>query len=84
VVGSRRHRNQLTPEQQKIYDHATKLADEGGPCCCKCWRWTAFQGQAKELIVRRRYTAQQIAEVWDLEDGCGGSDDAHGGGMMGG
>jgi hypothetical protein len=73
----------LTAPQQKIYDQAAKLADEHGPCCCRCWRWTAFQGQAKELIVRRRYTAQQIAEVWDVEDGCGGSGDSHGG-MMGG
>ena len=62
----------LSPAQQKTYDHATTLSHEHGPCCCHCWRWTAFGGQAKYLIARRGYTAQQIAGVWDLEDGCGG------------
>jgi hypothetical protein len=64
---------QLTSEQDSIYRKATKLADEHGPCCCHCWRWTAFEGQAKYLIARRAYTAHRIAEVWDLEDGCGGA-----------
>jgi len=63
----------LNSEQQKIYDEATKMSHEGGPCCCKCWRWTAFEGQAKYLITEHNYTAEQIAEIWDLEDGCGGS-----------
>jgi hypothetical protein len=62
----------LTDAQQGIYNQAMKMADEGGPCCCHCWRWTAFEGQAKSLIVRRRYTAHQLAELWDAEDGCGG------------
>ncbi len=62
----------LTSEQQKIYDEAVGLSHEGGPCCCKCWRWYAFEGQAKYLIVEEGFTAEQIAEVWDLEDGCGG------------
>jgi hypothetical protein len=62
----------LTPGQQRIYDKATSLADEHGPCCCHCWRWTAFEGQAKELIVERRFAAAEIAAIWDLEDGCGG------------
>jgi len=63
----------LTPEQQALYRQATKLADEHGPCCCHCWRWTTFEGQAKYLITRRAYRARQIATVWDLEDGCGGT-----------
>ncbi len=63
----------LTQEQQKTYDKAMKMSHEGGPCCCKCWRWTAFEGQAKYLITKHNYTAEQIAEIWDLEDGCGGS-----------
>ncbi|MBI1972089.1 MAG: hypothetical protein HYS53_02200, partial [Candidatus Aenigmarchaeota archaeon] len=37
----------LTLEQQKIYDEAVQMSDEGGPCCCKCWRWYAFEGLAK-------------------------------------
>lgn len=69
----------LTSKQQRLFDAATRLSDEGGPCCCHCWRWVAFEGQAKELIVRRRYSAEQLAALWDLEDGCGSG----GGGMMG-
>jgi len=61
----------LDAAQQTTYDAAMKMADEHGPCCCRCWRYVAFRGQAKELIARRRYTAAQIAQVWDLEDGCG-------------
>ncbi|MEK6872461.1 MAG: hypothetical protein AABW90_00430 [Nanoarchaeota archaeon] len=64
---------QLNEEQQKIYDGAMKMSHEGGPCCCKCWRWDAFEGQAKYLIVEKGFIAEQVAEVWDLEDGCGGS-----------
>lgn len=63
----------LTPEQQKTYDEAVEMSQEGGPCCCRCWRWTAFEGQAKYLITQHNFNAQQIAEIWDLEDGCGGA-----------
>lgn len=65
---------QLTAQQQATYRHAMKLSDEHGPCCCHCWRWSAFEGQAKFLITRRGYAASQIAQVWNLEDGCGGAD----------
>lgn len=64
---------QLSAEQQAIYDEAVKMSHEGGPCCCKCWRWYAFEGLAKYLITEYNFNAEQIAEVWDLEDGCGGS-----------
>lgn len=63
----------LNSEQQDIYDKAMKMSHEGGPCCCKCWRWYAFEGLAKYLITEHGFGAEQIAEVWDLEDGCGGS-----------
>jgi hypothetical protein len=43
----------LTAAQQAIYEQATKVADENGPCSCHCWRWNAFEGQAKYLIARR-------------------------------
>ena len=66
------HSITLSQGQEAVYRKATTLADEHGPCCCHCWRWSAFAGQAKELIAKRRYTAVQIAKVWDLEDGCGG------------
>lgn len=68
---------QLTADQQSIYDQAMKLSEEGGPCCCRCWRWTAFEGQAKYLITEKNWDSQQIAELWDLEDGCGGSGHEH-------
>lgn len=63
----------LTPEQQEIYNQAMKLSHEGGPCCCKCWRWYAFEGQAKKLIVDHNFSSEQIAELWDIQDGCGGA-----------
>ena len=63
----------LSRVQQATYDRAVRLSDEHGPCCCHCWRWHAFQGQAKKLISTRHYRAAQIAHVWNLEDGCGGS-----------
>ena len=68
---------QLTSDQQAIYDQATQMADEKGPCCCHCWRWIAFEGQAKYLISELHWSAQQVADVWDLEDGCGGSMKEH-------
>lgn len=64
---------QLTPAQQAVYDEAAKISKEGGPCCCRCWRWTAFDGQARYLITQMNWSSQQIAELWDLEDGCGGA-----------
>lgn len=67
----------LSRGQQTIYDEAIKLSKEGGPCCCKCWRWYAFEGLAKYLITKYSFTAQQIAEVWELEDGCGGESHTH-------
>lgn len=67
----------LTAQQQKIYDEAMKLSREGGPCCCKCWRWTAFEGQAKYLITEHNWNSKQIADLWDIEDGCGGDSDHH-------
>lgn len=63
----------LTATHQRVYDEAMKLSREGGPCCCKCWRWDAFEGQAKYLITKYNWTSQQIADVWDIEDGCGGT-----------
>jgi hypothetical protein len=63
----------LTSEQEFLYRRAMKLAREHGPCCCHCWRWTAFEGQAKYLIARRGYGSRQIAKVWDIENGCGGA-----------
>ncbi|MGH2988217.1 MAG: hypothetical protein ACRDLO_16245 [Solirubrobacterales bacterium] len=58
--------------EQAAYEHATELSDQGGPCCCPCWRWQAFKGQAHLLLARRGWSAGQVARMWDLEEGCGG------------
>lgn len=68
---------ELSESQQVIYEGAMSMSDEGGPCCCKCWRWDAFEGLAKYLITQHNYTSAEIAEVWDLVDGCGGSGHEH-------
>ncbi len=69
---------QLTVQQQAVYDEAMTLSDEGGPCCCRCWRWYAFEGMGKYLITQHGWSAQQLAELWSLTDGCGGAGYQHG------
>ncbi|HLC55012.1 MAG TPA: hypothetical protein VJJ75_00605 [Candidatus Nanoarchaeia archaeon] len=69
---------QLTPEQQKVYDSAVQMSHEKGPCCCKCWHWYAYEGLAKYLITKEGFTSDQIAELWDLSDACGGKGHGHG------
>ncbi len=73
---------QLSSEQQAIYEEAKKLSQEGGPCCCgddfsetTCWRWKVYGGLAKYMITKYNYNAKQVAELWDISDGCGG--DSH-------
>lgn len=66
---------QLTPDQQKEYDYAMQHSDEKGPCCCKCWRWNVYGGLGKYLIKEKGFTGQQITEIWNLSDGCGGEGD---------
>ncbi len=68
-------RIKLTHAQRLIYNRAVPLSETKGPCCCPCWRWTAFGGQAKYLITRLRYSSRQVATVWSLEEGCGGPSD---------
>ena len=49
---------QLAPDQQAIYDQAMQVSEERGPCCCRCWRWFAFEGQAKYLITELDWSGQ--------------------------
>lgn len=65
--------DQLTTGQQQAYDYAMQNSNEKGPCCCKCWHWYVYGGLAKVLIQKYSFTGDQIAEVWDLSDGCGGA-----------
>jgi hypothetical protein len=65
----------LTAQEQAAYDYAMDNSDEKGPCCCQCWRWHVYGGLAKYLIREHGFTGEQVAKVWDLSDGCGGSGD---------
>ena len=71
----------LTNAQLDVYDEAWKYAPDRAPCCCHCYRWTAFEGQAKYLIAVRRFGPREIGEIWGLDDGCGNTE--AGGGMSG-
>ena len=66
------YEDELTSEQQKAYDYAMANSDEKGPCCCKCWRWYVYGGLGKVLIQQHGFTGEQLTEVWNLSDGCGG------------
>ncbi len=66
---------ELTPEEQKAYDYAMLNSNEKGPCCCKCWRWHVYGGLGKYLIKNYGFTGEQVKEVWNLSDGCGGEGD---------
>jgi hypothetical protein len=70
-------KTQLSSEQQNLYNDAMEMSMEGGPCCCKCWHWYAYEGLAKYLIINENFSAEQIAEVWDLSDACGGDHHNH-------
>lgn len=59
------------------YNTAMELSAEGGPCCCKCWRWEVLGGMGKVLIRDRQIDGKMLAKIWDLTDGCGGDDHAH-------
>lgn len=65
---------QLTSEEQKAYDYAMEHSMEKGPCCCKCWRWYVYGGLGKFLIQKYHFTGEQVTDVWNLSDGCGGND----------
>lgn len=67
----------LNTAQQATYRRAMKMSREKGPCCCPCWRWTAFRGLSKQLIARRRIRASELARLIETLDGCGGSSNGH-------
>lgn len=66
---------ELTPGEQKAYDYAMANSHEKGPCCCKCWRWYVYGGLGKLLIKKYGFDGEQLTEVWNLSDGCGGVGD---------
>lgn len=68
---------ELYGEDLAEYNSAMELSGEGGPCCCKCWRWEVLGGMGKVLIRDRRFDGTTLAIIWDLTDGCGGDGHAH-------
>lgn len=68
---------ELSPEEQKAYDYAMQNSSEKGPCCCKCWRWYVYGGLGKYLIKNHGFTGEQVTQVWNLSDGCGGDSEHH-------
>lgn len=58
--------------EQQAYDYAMANSANKGPCCCKCWRSDFYGGLAKYLIETYGFTGEQVTEVWDFSDGCGG------------
>ncbi len=63
----------LTPAEQAAYDYAMENSHEKGPCCCMCWHWYVYGGLGKYLIHQYGFTGEQITDIWDLSDGCGGA-----------
>ena len=62
----------LTGQDKDTYDAAMQMTDNKAPCCCQCWRWYMTEGLDKFLITQQHLSAQQIAEITDLVNGCGG------------
>ncbi len=65
----------LAVKEQEAYDYAMANSNEKGPCCCKCWRWYVYGGLGKLLIQKYNFTGEQVTEIWNLSDGCGGAGD---------
>lgn len=59
------------------FNTAMELSGEGGPCCCKCWRWEVLGGMGKVLIRDRQIDGKTLAKIWNLTDGCGGDEHVH-------
>ena len=62
----------LNRTEKIAYDYAMAHSDMQGPCCCKCWRWRMYGGLGKFLIHEHRFTGQQLVDLWNIAQGCGG------------
>jgi hypothetical protein len=62
----------LNGSEQAAYDFAMANSDMRGPCCCQCWRWRVYGGLGKQLIHERHFTGQQLVDLWNIAQGCGG------------
>jgi hypothetical protein len=63
----------LSTREGSIYRRGMEMSREKGPCCCRCWRWTAFEGLSKYLIARRGWQPRRLARLIEALDGCGGA-----------
>jgi hypothetical protein len=73
----REYQAELGRKDLAIYNTAMQMSAEGGPCCCKCWRWEVLGGMGKALIQKQKIDSKTLARIWDLTDGCGGDSHAH-------
>lgn len=73
----REYKVELGRKDLAIYNTAIQMSAEGGPCCCKCWRWEVLGGMGKVLAQKRKIDSKTLARIWDLTDGCGGDSHAH-------
>lgn len=73
----------LSTQERAIYRRGMEMSREKGPCCCRCWRWTAFEGLSKYLIVKHGWQPRRLARLIEALDGCGGGGHRHGAGHAG-
>ncbi|MBI3485484.1 hypothetical protein HY025_00910 [Candidatus Daviesbacteria bacterium] len=62
----------LTQDEQKVLDDALPKTNEKGYCCCRCWRWYVYEGLSKYLVKSYHFTSNQIVDLLNNSDGCGG------------
>jgi hypothetical protein len=62
----------LSATEQAAYNFAMANSDMRGPCCCQCWRWRVYGGLGKHLIHERGFSGQQLVDLWNIAQGCGG------------
>lgn len=67
----------LTPAQQAVYDAAMPMSTDKAPCCCWCWAGYAHEGMVKDAIVNHGFDAQQVADLLNTQDCCGGPGQMH-------
>ena len=65
----------LNADEQRAYAYAMANSEEKGPCCCRCWRWHVYGGLAKLMIHNHGFGGEQVKELWNMSDGCGGDED---------
>lgn len=76
-------RIRLDAGDRATYRRAMSISRLQGPCCCRCWRWSAFRGLSRYLISQRGWRPPQLARLIDALDGCGGQHPATGRGPPG-